>query len=211
MKTMKTIKSLVIILMASMLIQSCSSEEGTDNECTIAKKEKTTAEAAYNTDTTDEVLCKAYKMALENEITTCGDSEGALQEIIDGLGNCTTASSNAGDLSVTAGTLNIVFTTNSTVLESGVITVNGSNLDQGANYKIYFELEENTIGQDIMQNFKLTLNGSDFYPNTSGFDDFTNNITVNSGGMIKGTFGGLVSKSNGGDLNLSRGILDLAY
>ena len=62
-----------------------------------------------------------------------------------------------------------------------------------------------------MQNFKLTINGGEYFPNTSGFDDFTNNITVNSAGTLQGTFGGIISRTDGADLSLTQGVLDLAY
>lgn len=182
-----------------------------NNNCETAQTATDAAESAYNADNTNTSLCNAYKAALQNEIAQCGDTDGSLQSIIDGLGDCNFNSSSSGDLSVTAGTLNIDFITNSADLSSGVITVNGSNLENGANYLIYFELAENATGVDVMQNFKLTLNNGEYFPNTDGFDDFTNTITVNSGGVIQGSFGGIVSRTDGADLSLSQGVVDLTY
>ncbi|MBR9847304.1 MAG: hypothetical protein GYB35_14915, partial [Algicola sp.] len=155
-------------------------------------------------------LCNAYKAALQNQITVCGDPNGSLQNIIDSLGDCSSATS-SGTLSVTTGTLNIQFIANSAVLNSGVVFVSGNNTEQGANYFIEFEVPEGTTGVDVMQNFKLTLNGGEYFPNTDGFDDFTNTITVNSNGVIQGTFGGIVTRLDGADLSLSQGICDLEY
>tara|TARA_R110002012_G_scaffold206357_1_gene376104 strand:- start:19372 stop:20223 length:852 start_codon:yes stop_codon:yes gene_type:complete len=185
--------------------------ESVDAQCQNAQTASSNAEAAYNINTTDTTLCNAYKTALQNEIAACGDTNGSLQDIIDGLGDCTFGTSGSGDLSVTAGTLNINFTTNTVDLESGIIIVNGSNEENGANYFIYFEVMEDATGVDIMQNFMLTLNGGEYFPNTDGFDDFTNTITVNSGGVIQGTFGGIVTRTDGADLSLSQGLIDLSY
>ncbi|MBQ0785978.1 MAG: hypothetical protein KBT69_00650 [Oceanihabitans sp.] len=58
------------------------------DDCTTAQTATTNAETAYNADTTNTTLCTAYKAALQNEITECGDADGSLQTMIDGL-NCT--------------------------------------------------------------------------------------------------------------------------
>ena len=178
--------------------------------CETATNLANQAETAYNGDTSDSDLCTAYKAALENKIAVCGDADGSIQILIDELGDCS-ANTTSGTLSVTAGTLNIQFITNSAVVVGGMVEVSGSNTDQGADYHVYFEVPESTTGIDVMQNFKLTLNGGEYFPNTDGFDDFTNNITVNSGGMIQGTFGGIVTRTDGADLSLSQGLIDLTY
>ncbi|MFK7782271.1 hypothetical protein [Psychroserpens sp.] len=179
--------------------------------CEAATNAATQAGNAYNANTADSDLCNAYESALQNQIVVCGDTNGSIQAIIDSLGDCSSVIS-SGTLSVTTGTLNIQFITTSTaVLNSGIVMVNGSNTDQGANYFIEFEVPEGTTGIDVMQNFILTLNGTEYFPDTSGFDDFTNNITVNSGGVIQGTFGGIVTSNSGGNLSLSQGIVDMTY
>ncbi len=192
-------------------IESIGDCGSTNNDsCETATALADEAEAAYNENTTDTDLCNAYKAALQNKIAACGDSDGSIQSIIDGLGNCAFASG-SGILSVTTGTLNISFISNSATLNSGVVIVSGSNTEQGADYHIYFEVPEGTTGVDVMQNFKLTLNGGEYFPNTDGFDDFTNTITVNSGGTIQGTFGGIVTRLDGADLSLSQGMVDMEY
>ena len=56
--------------------------------CADATAFATTAETQYSADTSNENLCNAYKSALQNQITACGDANGELQSIIDGLGDC---------------------------------------------------------------------------------------------------------------------------
>jgi hypothetical protein len=58
--------------------------------CGTAENAATTAAAAYNNDTTNTSLCNAYKTALQNQINACGDVDGSIQTIIDGLGDCST-------------------------------------------------------------------------------------------------------------------------
>lgn len=38
-------------------------------------------------------LCNAYKIALLNQINACGDADGSLEVVYDGLGDCTTTES----------------------------------------------------------------------------------------------------------------------
>ena len=123
--------------------------------CDMATAEADAAEIAFNQNNSSADLCNAYKTALQNQITVCGDPNGSIQNIIDSLGNCTSATT-TGALSVTAGTLNIQFIANSATLNSGIVFVNGNNTEQGANYFIEFEVPEGTTGVDVMQNFKLT-------------------------------------------------------
>lgn len=61
------------------------------DDCTTAHTATTNAETAYNADTTNTTLCNAYKAALQNEITECGDADGSLQDMVDGLDCETTA------------------------------------------------------------------------------------------------------------------------
>ncbi|MGB5981594.1 MAG: hypothetical protein WBG46_05575 [Nonlabens sp.] len=192
-------------------IISCDDDDEVSNDCPTAQTASADAQTAYNQDNTNEGLCNALKIALQNEIDACGDASGNLQNQLDALGDCTTGSSSSGTLSVRGGTFTLDFPINSAVLNSGTIVVTGSKQTQGANRFIYFELAENATGIDIMQNFKLTVNGREYFPNTSGFDDFTNEITVNSNGVLQGSFSGIVSSTDGADLSLTQGTLDLTY
>ncbi|MFD2552316.1 hypothetical protein ACFSQP_10855 [Bizionia sediminis] len=193
-------------------INTLDCQGATNLTCEDATAATALAATAYNAEPNNATLCNAYKLALENEIELCGDPNGTLQNMITSLGSCDAGGGNsAGTLSVTTGTLNIVFTTSSAELNNGRIVVNGSRIGNGANYLIYFELIENETGVDVMQNFKLTVNGGEFFPNMDGFDDFTNTITVNANGIIQGSFGGIVTRNDGADLSLSQGTIDLVY
>lgn len=190
---------------------NCSLDNETD-DCASAAAAVGVAQAAFAQATSSNYteLCNAYRDTLLDLIEFCGD-DGGTQSVLNDLGDCTQTNNSSGTLSVTVGTLSIQFIANSVVLESGMVMVEGSNTEQGANYFIEFQVPEGTTGVDVMQNFKLTLGSNEFFPNTDGFDDFTNTITVNSGGVIQGTFGGIVTSPNGADLSLSQGIVDLEY
>ena len=62
------------------------------SSCLQATQQTAIAQSAYNAtditmpDYTD--LCNAYKQALMTQISVCGDSNGTLQALVDGLGTC---------------------------------------------------------------------------------------------------------------------------
>jgi len=58
------------------------------DDCPAAQAATDAAQTAYNADASNATLCNAYISALRNEIAICGDTTGALQDIIDGL-DCT--------------------------------------------------------------------------------------------------------------------------
>jgi len=60
----------------------------TNNTCTVTSNSASFAESDYNSDNTDTDLCNAFKSALQNKITACGDASGEIQSEIDGLGDC---------------------------------------------------------------------------------------------------------------------------
>jgi hypothetical protein len=173
-----------------------------------AQAETNAAATAYNQDNTNEDLCIAYRIALENQITECGDADGSLQNIIDELGECSGTTA-GGTLKVTTGTLPIEFTQQTISIEDSLITVEG--VSAGGSYEIYFQITEGDTGTNVFQNFVLTLNGTDYFPSTQGFDDFTSDTTVSSGNVLQATFFGLVESSAGADLNLTQGVVDVTY
>ena len=63
-------------------------------------------------------ICNAYKVALQQQIAACGDQSGALQALINSLGDCG-GDMPEGVISVTVGTLSKTFETNITVEEVG--------------------------------------------------------------------------------------------
>ena len=72
-------------------------EDGTDTaiSCEEATQNTVTATANFSGVTPDDTnytqLCLTYQSALENQIDACGDADGSIQAIIDGL-DCTTNS-----------------------------------------------------------------------------------------------------------------------
>ena len=183
------------------------------NECDNATTAANQAESAFNnaTDTNYTDLCNLYKSALQDKITACGDTDGNIQSVIDGLGECT-QSSPVGEISLTAGTLPLVFDLVNVVEDGGVLKITGNTSANGAsNYEVYFEVAPGDTGVDIINStFYLTLT-STFYPDTSGFDDFTSNITVNLSGTLAGTFGGIVTNADNGNLSITSGLIDITY
>ena len=183
------------------------------DECDNATTAANQAESAFNNadDSNYSVLCNAYKGALQDKITACGDTNGNIQSIIDGLGDCIQSTTNV-EISLIAGTLPIEFDLVNVVEEGGVLKVTGNTSANGAsNYEIYFEVTPGSTGVDIINStFYLTLT-STFYPDTSGFDDFTSNITTNYTDVLVGTFGGIVTNADNGNLSITSGVIDITY
>jgi hypothetical protein len=184
------------------------SRDTTVNDC-AAQAATDQAEAAYNQDTSNEDLCIAYRQALENQISECGDNDGNLQAAIDTLGNCSADTGSTGTLSLRAGTLDIDFVNQDVTFENNIITVSGTS--QGGSYTVSFQVTEGDTGTDVIQNFVLSLTGTEFFPSTQGFEDFTSNTTASTGNVLQATFFGLVENNDGGDLSLTQGIVDISY
>jgi hypothetical protein len=116
---MKTLKLSIALLLIAISFFSCSSDNDsttTPDNCEEAAAAALTASNAYTnaTDENREALCNAYKAALNNQIDLCGDGSGALQDIIDDLGDCTLGN-NSSMISVVIGTLPKTFETNLTI------------------------------------------------------------------------------------------------
>jgi hypothetical protein len=77
----------------------CSISEPAPNDCPEATALTAAAQTAFSNaiDTNYTALCNAYQTALENQISLCGDSDGSLQILIDGLGNCIQSTGNTAD------------------------------------------------------------------------------------------------------------------
>ena len=167
------------------------------------------AATAYNNDTSDATLCNAYKVALQNQITECGDTDGSLQAIVDDLGECTPVVVDV-EITLTAGTLPIEFDEVTVELVGTTLQVTGES--SISSYSIYFEVEEGVTGASVIDDtFEVTLT-STFYP--SEFDapfDFVSEITVNETGTLIGSFYGVVTNADGGDLNLYSGDISITY
>jgi len=65
-------------------------------DCESAQTASNTAASNYAIDASTET-CNAYKLALQNQITVCGDATGSIQAIIDGLGDCNAVDTNTNE------------------------------------------------------------------------------------------------------------------
>lgn len=99
---MKFIKAyfLLTVFIALSLVLSCNiepyesgNEEETNKPKTCEEAIQSVVEAAANfslaTESNYADICKEYKISLKNQIAICGDEQGVLQAVIDGLGDCT--------------------------------------------------------------------------------------------------------------------------
>jgi hypothetical protein len=188
----------------------CANPNGFD-DCEAAENATNLAEVNFNNATDENYYdyCVSYKLALQNQILMCGDADGSIQAIIDGL-DCTQASPSGGSITLVAGTLPITFDIITVVVENGIIKVTGET-SSASNYSVYFEVEEGATGTDIINDtFELTLT-STFFPSTQGFEDYTSTIDTNTSGALTGSFWGVVTNADGGDLSLTSGVIDITY
>ncbi len=184
---------------------------GTGDDCENATEASNLAQVNFENADADSYtdLCNAYKLVLQNQITECGDEDGSIQTLIDDLGDCTQAIPEV-EISVTAGTLSIEFDLVDVVIDGTTLKVTGET-SAANNYTVYFEVEQDATGTDIINStFVLTLT-SEFFPSTAGFDDYTSDITENTSSTIVGTFWGVVTNAGGADLSLTQGVININY
>lgn len=156
-------------------------------------------------------LCNAYKTALMTQITSCGDADGSLQVIVDGL-DCT-ATGFTSEITVNVDGVARTFDTNVSVTLVGttktIIAEDSVNTDF-----VQFDIEQNQTGTDIVNNFIIVLNGLNHepIPGNMTLGEFTTSITANSNSNISGTVSGAVNDYAGGlDVGLSMGIININY
>lgn len=201
-------------LVIAFTVTSCITDDEANNvhptPCQVAVITSESARVDFENTAAEDytATCNDYKTALQQEITVCGDPDGSIQSTIDGLGDCTDPDVNEvnGQISVTAGTLDIVFDEIVILKVGSTLQVSGETSNAN-NYSIYFEVEENTEGEDVLQNFELTLISS-YFPVVSSF---TNTVDVNTTSTLTGTFSGDVENNDGGQLSLTNGTFDLNY
>lgn len=200
-------------LAAALVFAGCSSDDdnGTVNnqtDCELAVEAAQDAKVNYDaaTDANYVTLCNAYKAALQAKIQACGDEDGAVQAIINSLGDCSVPVTGAqGTLSVNAGSMNTVFTDIAVVRQGGMVKVSGESVT--GTYTLYFEVEENATGQNILQDFAIKI----VSVMTPVEGSFNSNITANTDGILKGTFNGIVKNNDNGHAELTNGIIDIEY
>jgi hypothetical protein len=209
MKTLKLISGIVFLVILSF---SCSSDNNTTQpNCDEIIAQTLAAQNAFNNATAANhtELCNAYKAALQNQINSCGDPSGDLQDIIDDLGDCILVVTPS--VTVTVGTLAKTFETNLTVTVVGTTrkvkvydNVNGTDF-------VYFEIQQGATGSNIISNFNIHLLSSDYNP-TPVIDggNWMSSITTNTATKITGTFFGYVtSPTTGADLSLTQGVINV--
>lgn len=179
--------------------------------CEEATQQVEEAQAAYENASTEDLFeaCQAYRTALENQIEICGDEDGAIQAILDTL-NCEEGTPNTGTITLTAGTIPYVFDVVTVTQEGTLLKVLGET-SQGNDYFVYFEVEQGETGQDVFQNFQLSIT-SNYFPNQNqpGFE-FHNVVDINSDGVLSGTFGGYVKNASNNLLNITGGTFELEF
>ncbi|WP_064967816.1 hypothetical protein [Tenacibaculum ovolyticum] len=203
-------KKIILTSCMSLLLFNCSSNSSESIDlCTPVKKNVATALADFTNTTADDytVNCSKYKKELENEIKECGDENGEIQSLIDGLGDC----SNSSNLSMSVGGVDISFDKVTTKVENGFIKVSGTLTK--SSYTIYFEVPMNTKGKEVIEGFVAHILSADYMAYTSGDPNFnfTSNISVNGDNVLTGTFGGAVKSNGGGFVSLTGGKIDVRY
>lgn len=201
-------------LLALPVFTACSEDDENidpENSCEIAIVATTNAQTELESATDENYTsaCTTYKAALEAQIEACGDADGSLQAIIDGLGDCIQEVDD-DKLSVNAGTLPVDFDIVEVKVIGGLIKVSGTSTF--SDDTIYFEVAKGAEGETAIQNFEIVLLDKAFYPYNEGSQfDFTSEITTNTTGVLIGSFYNVVTNEDGADVNLTNGTIDLEY
>lgn len=185
---------------------SCDSAENSVNATSITYNATPTNDPQY------EDICNAYRTALLNKISSCGDPGGTIQDMVDAL-DCTATTTLTTSIEVEVDGTDRVFNANESVTLIGttktVIVEDAANTDY-----VQFDIEEGQTGTDIVTNFVININGVNHepIPGNMTLGEFTTTITTNSNTAIQGTFSGAVNDYNGGqDVGLSMGVIDINY
>lgn len=208
-----TIKNSLLSVFAILTLVACSNDNNSDtnpSQCETAIETTIATKQNYDSATEENYTqaCNAYKTALISQQQVCGDSDGSLQALIDGLGDCSisTGTEVGGQISVKAGTLSIVFDEIRIDQEDGLLKVLGETSAPN-DYTIYFEVEANRVGSDLFQNFKINLISA-YYPMAPYFNSA---VITNSGSVLTGSFSGVVKNNDNGQLELTHGRFDLRF
>lgn len=201
--------------MVILSIACSSSSDSSDSapSCESLSNATDAAQAAYDNATAANLAekCTAYKTALQNEINSCGDGSGTLQNIIDGL-DCTSPTT-TGTLSMSLGSAPLVFD-EITVTTTGTTRHVHGEKSNTTSYEIDFDVEVGQTGTNKINNFELRLFSQIYRPLIPAVfgNDWTTNITVNSGTSVVGTFRGeLANESETSAQDLLNGVVDIDF
>jgi hypothetical protein len=210
---MKNLKFIPAVLFACVVMLSCNSDDNEPVSCEDASAAVIAAGTAYNNATAENFveLCNDYKDALENQISSCGDENGILQDMVDGL-DCTEPTTNGL----------ITFNLGSAPVELDVITVTTTGTTRHVHaeksttttYELDFDVEVGQTGANKINNFQLRLMSQTFTPLIPAAfgNDWESNITVNSATSVVGTFHGeLVNASETSVQDLLGGVVDIDF
>ncbi|RZJ74063.1 MAG: hypothetical protein EOO45_09580 [Flavobacterium sp.] len=202
-------------LACALVFVGCSSDDDNNNNnnnqtaCETAETATQTAKTAYEsaTDQNFTAACNSYKAALVSQMTECGDTNGSIQSRINALGDCAIpADAVSGTVSVTAGSMNIVFDDLRVVRTGDLVKVTGETSGSSA-YTVSFEIMVNELGSNKIMNFKIFL--------TSQFsavpESFTSAVAVNDNDKLESTFSGRVRNSDNGQIELTSGVVNITY
>lgn len=241
----------------------------TFNACAQAESQSSAAAAALQNDPENNDLCQAYKNALQNEIISCGDTSGDIQDIIDGLDcgeACIAAQETAeeaqiifnavdpldedayiaacadyslalqevidlcgdpdgsllatvqelgdcsppeqpGPLQVTIDGVFKNFNTAEVTVNGSTLEILASDIDTGDTFTFSVVLLQ--TGDNVLQDEVMTLTLVEYFPLISGDTPYTNNVSVNDGSELTGTFSGSMEAADGTLILLTDGTFDI--
>jgi len=211
MRTIKLISSIAFFMILSLGCSSSDSNPATD--CESLANATDAAQLAYESATTATLVekCNAYKAALQNEINGCGDTDGSLQSIINGL-NCTVPTT-TGTLSMNLGSAPLEFDV-LTVTTTGTTRHVHGEKSNTTSYEINFDVEVGQTGANKINNFQLRLFSQTFTPLIPAAfgNDWASAITTNSGTSIVGTFHGeLANPGQTSAQDLLNGVVNITF
>ncbi|MCK8479918.1 hypothetical protein [Psychroserpens algicola] len=156
----------IFSLIALCFVLNCDSDSSNGDDpanCDAATEQVTEALADFNTanELNYTEKCNDYKSALENLQSACGDENGQIQALIDGLGDCT--------LTNNPGNIEALMTANIAGEQFNLMRPNG------------FNLFNNAIGMVTYSYFSdedyIRIQGNSTYQNISP-TEFTKEITI---------------------------------
>ncbi len=183
-------------------------------ECGVAQIATAEAQEIFdNVDGTDAdaytATCTDLFNALQSQIISCGDADGALQARIEVLGDCTPPEDDGPVRFTMTNGSQKNFNTASVSISGSLLTVVATDVSSGDVF--VFDIVLQQVGDNVMQNTTITIDGVTYAATPSGSTPFVNTITENTGSVIVGTFSGTFTAMGGTTVLTANGILDIAY